>query len=152
MIRVLQLSVLLAALMVLVIRAEAQSREGAWQSQGCGNGPSDQYRVPGVCDTGTGRSSYGAAGSRPGFLGPVVELIGPITMSAAEAFTQALMGRAPHVIRIGQKTQAVFCDSLAAISPTGGVRFRQTSGAPVYADDDVAAGRDPGDGAGAAGA
>lgn len=33
--------------------------------------------------------------SRPGFRGLVVELTGPITLSAAEIFTQALMGRTP---------------------------------------------------------
>ena len=101
-------------------------------------------------------------GSRQGFLGPVVELIGPVTMSAAEAFTQALIGRSPHVIRIGENTQGVFCDSLGRHLPNGwtfdlpNAVYRTAEGtafdvqgippdirAPVYADDDVAAGRDP---------
>ena len=57
--------------------------------------------------------------SRPGFLGSVVELTGPITMSAAETFTQALMGRAPHATRIGENTQGVFCDVLDRRLPNG---------------------------------
>ena len=101
--------------------------------------------------------------SRPGFRGPVVELIGPITMSAAETFTQALMGRTPHVTRIGENTQGVFCDVLDRHLPNGwtfglpnGV-YRTADGvafdvqgippdiiAPVFADADVTAGKDPG--------
>src|SRR5205814_2677309 len=57
--------------------------------------------------------------SRPGFRGPVVELIGPITMSAAETFTQALMQRKPHVTTIGENTQGVFCDPLDRHLPNG---------------------------------
>jgi hypothetical protein len=101
--------------------------------------------------------------SRPRFLGRVVELIGPITMSAAETFTQALMGRTPHVTRIGESTQGVFCDVLERRLPNGwtfalpNAVFRTEEGeafdvrgippdigAPVFADDDVTAGRDPG--------
>jgi hypothetical protein len=58
-------------------------------------------------------------GRQPVFLGPVVELIGPITMSAAETFTQALMGRTPSVTRIGEPTQGVFCDILERRLPNG---------------------------------
>jgi hypothetical protein len=101
--------------------------------------------------------------ARPGFRGPVVELIGPITMSAAETFTQALMSRTPHVTRIGESTQGVFCDSLGRRLPNEwtfalpNAVYRTAEGAsfdvqgippdirvPVFADDDVAAGRDPG--------
>ena len=39
--------------------------------------------------------------TRPGFRGPIVELIGPLTISAGETFTQALMGRTPRITRIG---------------------------------------------------
>ena len=96
------------------------------------------------------------------FRGPIVELIGPITMSAAETFTLALMDRVPHVTRIGENTQGVFCDSLERHLPNGwtfelpnavyrssnGKAF-DVSGVPpdmavqVFADDDVTAGRDP---------
>lgn len=101
--------------------------------------------------------------SRPGFRGPVVELIGPLTISAGETFTQALMGRSPHVTRIGENTQGVFSDVLGRRLPNGwrfglpNEVFRTPEGAtfdgkgippdipvPVFADEDVAAGRDPG--------
>ena len=100
--------------------------------------------------------------SRPGFFGPVVELTGPITMSAAETFTQALMGRTPGVMRIGESTQGVFCDVLDRHLPNGWIFglpnavYRSKDGeafdvggippdlqVPVYADDDVKRGKDP---------
>ncbi len=100
--------------------------------------------------------------SRPGFRGPVVELIGPLTISAGETFTQALMGRTPHITRIGENTQGVFSDVLARQLPNGwsfglpNEIFRTPEGTtfdgpgippdvavPVFADEDVAAGRDP---------
>jgi C-terminal processing protease CtpA/Prc len=101
--------------------------------------------------------------SRPGFRGPVVELFGPITMSAAEDFSQALMGRAPHITTIGENTQGLLGDYLTRRLPNG--RTFSVSNAvsrtpdggmfevlgippdiqkPVFADDDVAAGMDPG--------
>jgi hypothetical protein len=98
----------------------------------------------------------------PGFRGPVVELIGPLTISAGETFTQALMGRIPHVTRIGENTQGVFSDVLGKKLPNGWefglpnevFRTPQSStfdgpGIPpditvaVFADADVAAKRDP---------
>src|SRR5262249_28333929 len=57
-----------------------------------------------------GDESVIRATSRPGFRGPIVELTGPLTISAGETFTQALMGRTPHVTRIGENTQGVFSD------------------------------------------
>lgn len=100
--------------------------------------------------------------SRPGFRGPVVELIGPLTISAGETCTQALMGRTPHITRIGENTQGVFSDVLARHLPNGwrfglpnevfrtqqGTTFDATGippdiAVPVFADEDVAAGRDP---------
>jgi len=100
---------------------------------------------------------------RPGFRGPVVELIGPLTISAGETFTQALMGRTPHVTRVGENTQGVFSDVLGRRLPNGwrfglpNEVFRTPQGTafdgpgiapdvpvPVFADDDVAAGKDPG--------
>lgn len=100
-------------------------------------------------------------GRRPRFTGPIVELIGPVTMSAAETFTQALMGRVPKVMRIGEETQGVFCDPLERHLPNGwtfalpnaiyrtadGLSF-DVRGIPphirvaVYADSDIAEGRD----------
>jgi C-terminal processing protease CtpA/Prc len=100
--------------------------------------------------------------ARPGFRGSVVELIGPITMSAAETFSEALMGRTPHVTRIGENTQGVFCDVLDRHLPNGwtfglpNAVYRTAEGRafdmsgipsdfeePVFADADVAAGKDP---------
>jgi Peptidase family S41/Tricorn protease C1 domain len=56
---------------------------------------------------------------RPGFRGPVVELIGIDSVSAAETFTQALLLRRPAVVRIGENTQGVFSDVLARNLPNG---------------------------------
>jgi hypothetical protein len=110
-----------------------------------------------------GDPSVVRASSRPGFRGPVVELIGPITISAGETFTQALMGRTPHVTRIGENTQGVFSDVLGRRLPNGwrfglpNEVFRTPEGTafdgpgippdiavPVFGDADVAAGKDPG--------
>lgn len=101
--------------------------------------------------------------SRPSFHGPVVELTGPLTISAGETFTQALMGRTPRVLRVGEYTQGVFSDVLGRELPNGwsfglpNEVFRTRQGTtfdgpgippdiivPVFADDDTAAGRDPG--------
>jgi hypothetical protein len=100
--------------------------------------------------------------SRPGFHGLVVELTGPITMSAAETFTEALMSRNPRVIRIGESTQGVFCDILDRHLPNGwtfglpNAVYRTPEGKsfdvtgippdiqiPVFANGDVRAGKDP---------
>jgi hypothetical protein len=101
-------------------------------------------------------------GKQPRFNGRVIELIGPITMSAAETFTEALMERTPHVVRIGENTQGVFCDVLDRHLPNGwtfvlpNAVYRLSDGkafdvsgippdieVPVFADHDVAAGLDP---------
>jgi C-terminal processing protease CtpA/Prc len=100
--------------------------------------------------------------SRPGFRGPVVLLTGPLTISASESFTQALMGRTPHVTRIGENTQGVFSDVLLRALPNGWIFglpneiYRTPSGetfdgpgippdrtVPVFALADIAQGRDP---------
>lgn len=100
--------------------------------------------------------------TRPGFRGPVVELTGPLTISAGETFTQALMGRTPHIVRIGESTQGVFSDVLSRQLPNGwrfglpNEIYRTADGTifdlvgippdievPVFADADVAAGKDP---------
>ena len=57
--------------------------------------------------------------TRPGFRGPVVELIGIQSVSAAETFTQALLGRRPKVVRVGENTQGVFSDVLGRTLPNG---------------------------------
>ncbi|MFF8774256.1 S41 family peptidase [Kitasatospora sp. NPDC015120] len=46
------------------------------------------------------------------FTGPVALLTSGSTVSAGETFTQALMGRSPHITRIGENTQGVFSDQL----------------------------------------
>jgi hypothetical protein len=56
---------------------------------------------------------------RPRFLGQVIELIGPDTVSAGETFTMALSGRQPHVTRIGENTQGVYSDVLVRRLPNG---------------------------------
>jgi len=77
--------------------------------------------------------------------------------------TQALMGRTPKVVRIGENTQGVFSDILFRTMPNGwrfglpNEVFRSPEGrifdgpgippdivVPVFADHDLAAGRDPG--------
>ena len=73
------------------------------------------------------------------------------------------MGRAPHIIRIGENTQGVFSDVLARRLPNGwrfglpnevyrtaeGTAFDGTGippdiAVPVFAEKDVAEGKDPG--------
>jgi hypothetical protein len=100
--------------------------------------------------------------SRPSFKGPVVELLGSITMSAAETFSQALMGRTPHIETIGQNTQGLLGEYLTRRLPNGwtfsvsNAISRTPDGGmfevlgippdihkPVFADDDVDAGVDP---------
>jgi C-terminal processing protease CtpA/Prc len=92
----------------------------------------------------------------------VVLLTGPLTISAGETFTQALMGRMPHVTRIGENTQGVYSDVLLRALPNGWVFglpneiYRTPSGetfdgpgippdrmVPVFAATDIAEGRDP---------
>ena len=56
---------------------------------------------------------------RPGFRGPVVLLTGTDSVSAAETFTQSLMGRTPKITRVGNNTQGVFSDVLERQLPNG---------------------------------
>jgi Peptidase family S41/Tricorn protease C1 domain len=58
-------------------------------------------------------------GRRPRFVGPVVELIGIQSVSAAETFTQALLKRPVRVTRVGENTQGVFSDVLDRRLPNG---------------------------------
>lgn len=55
--------------------------------------------------------------ARPSWYGPVVELTSRYSVSAAETFTQALMGRRPAISRIGENTQGVFSDILGRHLP-----------------------------------
>ena len=56
---------------------------------------------------------------RPSFRGPVIELTGVQSISAAETFTQALMNRKPRIVRVGETTQGVFSDVLGRTLPNG---------------------------------
>ena len=94
-------------------------------------------------------------------LRPIGKLTGPLTISAGETFTQALMGRMPRVIRIGDITQGVFSDVLGRRLPNGwrfalpnevyltpedkafdGTGIPPDIEGPVFTAADVAAGRD----------
>jgi C-terminal processing protease CtpA/Prc len=57
----------------------------------------------------------------PQFSGPVVLLIGPLTMSAGEIFAAALMGRTPHITMIGEPTQGLVGGVLGRRLPNGWV-------------------------------
>lgn len=100
--------------------------------------------------------------TRPSFRGSVVELTGPGTVSAGETFTQALMGRTPHITRIGENTQGVFSDVLGRRLPNGwrfglpnevfltpdgkafdGPGIPPDISVPVFAASDLDAGKDP---------
>ena len=99
--------------------------------------------------------------TRPSFHGEVVQLIGPLAISAGETFTQALMNREPKVVRIGENTQGVFSDMLVRRLPNGWIFtlqnevYRTEAGTtfdgpgippdvvvPVFPDGDLEAGRD----------
>lgn len=101
--------------------------------------------------------------TRPGWRGPVVELTSRYSVSAAETFTQALMGRRPAIERIGENTQGVFSDVLVRRLPNGwrfglpnelfldanGKSFDVTGvpptiAMPTFTKADLEAGRDPG--------
>jgi len=100
---------------------------------------------------------------RPGWRGPVVELTSRYSVSAAETFTQALMGRRPAVARVGENTQGVFSDVLGRTLPNGwrmglpnelflteqgtsfdGPGIPPTVAVPTFTKGDLEAGRDPG--------
>ena len=66
-----------------------------------------------------GQDSFATVSSRPHFHGKVVELTGGNSVSAAETFTMALMGRTPAIQRIGENTQGVFSDILSRRLPNG---------------------------------
>ncbi|MBZ4323511.1 S41 family peptidase [Streptomyces huiliensis] len=53
------------------------------------------------------------------YTGPVAVLTGRLTISAGETFTQALEGRSPAPVRIGENTQGCFSDVLERRLPNG---------------------------------
>ncbi|GHH44754.1 S41 family peptidase [Streptomyces candidus] len=57
--------------------------------------------------------------AKPRYTGPVAVLTGPLTVSAGETFTQALMSRSPAPLRIGKPTQGVFSDTMNRALPNG---------------------------------
>ncbi|MBK3567340.1 S41 family peptidase [Streptomyces sp. MBT62] len=99
----------------------------------------------------------------PRYTGPVALLTGGSTVSAGETFTQALIDRPGHTIRIGQPTQGVFSDVMERELPNGMTAWlpneeyltdsgRTFDGAgippqvtvPVFTKEEFAAGRDSG--------
>lgn len=101
--------------------------------------------------------------ARPGWRGSVVELTSRYSVSAAETFTQALMGRRPAIARVGEHTQGVFSDVLSRTLPNGwriglpnelflteqgtsfdGPGIPPTVPVPTFTKADLEAGRDPG--------
>ncbi len=77
------------------------------------NDPADASRFTAPQDT------LVRVSTRPHFHGKVVLLTGSNTVSAAETFTMALMGRTPAVTRVGESTQGVFSDQLVRRLPNG---------------------------------
>jgi hypothetical protein len=53
----------------------------------------------------------------PIYSGPIAILTGGSTISAGETFTQAMSGRSPDPVRIGENTQGVFSDTLVRSLP-----------------------------------
>ena len=109
-----------------------------------------------------GQASFVRPSEAVGYRGPVVLLTSRHSVSAAETFTMALMGRTPKVTRIGEHTQGVFSDVLPRNLPNGwrfglpNERFLTDDGRsfdgpgiepelemPVFAAADLQSGRDP---------
>ncbi|MFJ3423178.1 S41 family peptidase [Streptomyces sp. NPDC086082] len=99
----------------------------------------------------------------PHYTGPLAILTGGSTVSAGETFTQALMNRPGHTLRIGQPTQGVFSDILTRTLPNDmaawlpNEEFLTDSGqtfdgtgippevrVPVFTEEEFATGRDSG--------
>lgn len=110
-----------------------------------------------------GQPSTVTPSNRQGWRGPVVELTSRYSVSAAETFTQALMGRRPAIARVGEYTQGVFSDVLVRTLPNGwrvglpnelflteqgtsfdGPGIPSTVPVPTFTKADLEAGRDPG--------
>jgi hypothetical protein len=101
-------------------------------------------------------------GRAPRFEGNVVLLTSRHSVSAAETFTMALMGRTPRVTRVGENTQGVFSDVLGRRLPNGwrfglpneifltesgesfdGPGIAPDIAVPVFTKEDLEHGRDP---------
>jgi C-terminal processing protease CtpA/Prc len=101
-------------------------------------------------------------GRAPRLEGNVVLLTSRHSVSAAETFTMALMGRTPRVTRVGENTQGVFSDVLGRRLPNGwrfglpneifltesgeafdGPGIAPDIAVPVFTRDDLDHGRDP---------
>ncbi len=97
--------------------------------------------------------------TRPNELFAILEKM----ISAGEPFTQALMGRTPPITGVGENTQGAFSDVLSRRLPNGwrfglpnevfrtpqrttfdGTGIPPDAVVPVFADEDVAIGKDPG--------
>ncbi len=121
------------------------------------NDPNDATKMT------VGQPSMVTPSSRPGWRGQVVELTSRYSVSAAETFTQALMGRRPVIHRVGEHTQGVFSDVLGRSLPNGwriglpnelflteqgtsfdGPGIPPTVPVPTFTKADLDAGRDPG--------
>lgn len=121
------------------------------------NDPNDATKMT------AGQPSTVTPSDRPGWRGPVVELTSRYSVSAAETFTQALMGRRPAIARVGEYTQGVFSDVLGRALPNGwrvglpnelflteqgtsfdGPGIPPTVPMPTFTKADLEAGRDPG--------
>ncbi|MFD2474040.1 S41 family peptidase [Amycolatopsis silviterrae] len=99
----------------------------------------------------------------PRYTGPLTVLTGSLDVSAGETFLQALLNRSPRPVLIGQSTQGAFSDQLERtlpkqgwqvslpneeyLDPHGrtydGVGISPDVQVPVFAPEDLAAGRDP---------
>jgi len=55
----------------------------------------------------------------PIYTGPIVLLTSRYTVSAHETFTQALLGRTPEVVRLGENTQGAISDHMFRSLPNG---------------------------------
>ncbi len=55
----------------------------------------------------------------PRYTGPIRMLTGPLTISAGETFTLAMMGRTPTPERFGENTQGVYSDTMERALPNG---------------------------------
>ena len=97
----------------------------------------------------------------PAYRGPVAVLTSDLSVSAAETFTQATMGRTPRPTRIGAPTQGVFSDVLTGLLPNewafglGNERYTDARGrsyegpgippdirTPVFTEDELNHNRD----------
>jgi hypothetical protein len=97
----------------LAIASRLTDREYVAYAKQARNDPRDATRWT------EAQPSYVKPSTRPGFRGPIVELIGIQSVSAAETFTQALLKRRPEVVRVGESTQGVFSDVLGRRLPNG---------------------------------